>query len=101
MSTHNLCFYGENYPLIITKYPPLLVYLQLPEFVCVLLHLLQIFSRTFFLYTSFRTDRSGQTVQTQIRLLLEEQSEQGLHCLRFRLHLLGELPFGKAILFKF
>ena len=30
---------------------------------------------------SFRTDRYGQTVQTQIRLLLEEQSDQGLHCL--------------------
>ena len=29
---------------------------------------------------SFRTDRSEQTVQTQIRLLLEEQSDQGLHC---------------------
>ena len=29
---------------------------------------------------------SGQTVQTQIRLLLEEQSDQGLHCLPFRLH---------------
>ena len=29
---------------------------------------------------SFRTDRSGQTVQTQIRL--EEQSDQGLHCLQ-------------------
>ena len=28
---------------------------------------------------SFRTVRSGQTVQTQIRLLLEEQSDQGLH----------------------
>ena len=28
----------------------------------------------------------GQTVQTQIRLLLEEQSDQGLHCLPFRLH---------------
>ena len=28
---------------------------------------------------SFRADRSGQTVQTQIRLLLEEQSDQGLH----------------------
>ena len=28
---------------------------------------------------SFRKDRSGQTVQTQIRLLLEEQSDQGLH----------------------
>ena len=35
---------------------------------------------------SFRTDRSGQTVQTQIRLLLEEQSDQGLHCLLFPLH---------------
>ena len=50
---------------------------------------------------SFRTDKSGQTVQTQIRLLLEEQSDQGLHCLQFRLHLLGALLFGKAILFKF
>ena len=28
---------------------------------------------------SFQTDRVGQTVQTQIRLLLEEQSDQGLH----------------------
>ena len=35
---------------------------------------------------SFRTDRSGQTVQTQIRLLLEVQSDQGLHCLLFHLH---------------
>ena len=32
---------------------------------------------------SFRTDRSGQTVQTQNRLLLEEQSDQGLNCLLF------------------
>ena len=44
---------------------------------------------------SFRTDRSGQTVQTQIRLLLEEQSDQGIHCLQFQLHLLGTLLFGK------
>ena len=29
---------------------------------------------------NFRTDRHGQTVQTQIRLLLKEQSDQGLHC---------------------
>ena len=50
---------------------------------------------------SFRTDRPRQTVQTQIRLLLEEQSDQGLHCLQFRLHLLGALLFSKAILFKF
>ena len=32
---------------------------------------------------NFRTDMSGQTVQTQIRLLLEEQSDQGLHCSLF------------------
>ena len=32
---------------------------------------------------SFQTDRSEQTVQTQTRLLLEEQSDQGLHCLLF------------------
>ena len=47
---------------------------------------------------SFWTDRSGQTVQTQIR---EEQSDQGLHCLPFCLHLLDALLYGKATLFKF
>ena len=45
---------------------------------------------------SFRTDKPGQTVQTQIRLLLEEQSDQGLHCLPFRLHRLDSLVYGKA-----
>ena len=50
---------------------------------------------------SFRTDRSGQTVQTQIRLLLEEQSDQGLHCLLFHLHLFDEIPKGLASLFEF
>ena len=30
------------------------------------------------------TDKSEQTVWNQIRLLLEEQSDQGLHCLPFR-----------------
>ena len=48
---------------------------------------------------SFQTDRPWQTVQTQIRLLLE-QSDQGLHCLQFWLHLLDALLFGKAILSK-
>ena len=44
---------------------------------------------------SFRTDRSGQTVQTQIRLLLEEpdESDEGLHCLQFNLHLFDKIPF--------
>ena len=44
---------------------------------------------------SFRTDydRSGQTVQTQTRLLLEKQSDQGLHCLLFDLHHYNKDPF--------
>ena len=49
------------------------------------------FSLLAVMFLSFRTDRSGQTVQTQIRLLLEEQSDQGLHCLQFSLHLLAAL----------
>ena len=40
----------------------------------------------------FWTDSSGQTVKTQIRLLLEEQSDQGLRCLLFPLHLFDEIP---------
>ena len=50
---------------------------------------------------SFRTDRSGQTVQTQIRLLLEEQSDQGLHCLLFHLHLFDKIPKGLASFIEF
>ena len=34
------------------------------------------------------TYRSEQTVHTQIRLLLLEQSDLGMHCLSFYLHLL-------------
>ena len=57
---------------------------------------------------SFRTDMPGQTVQTQIRLLLEEtvqtqirllleaQSDQGLHCLPFSLHHLDSILYGRA-----
>ena len=44
---------------------------------------------------SFRTDMPGQTVQTKIRLL-QEQSDQGLHCLPFRLHYLDSLLYGRA-----
>ena len=45
---------------------------------------------------SFRTDMPVQTVQIQIRLLLEEESDQGLHCLPFHLHHLDSLLYGKA-----
>ena len=37
------------------------------------------------------TDRSQQTVQTKIRLLLKKQSAQGLRCLPFHQHLLDAL----------
>ena len=35
------------------------------------------------------TDRSQQTVQTKIRLLLKKQSDQALRCLLFHQHLLN------------
>ena len=41
---------------------------------------------------SFWTDWSGQTVQTKIRLLLEEQSDQVLHCLLFHLRHFDKIP---------
>ena len=50
---------------------------------------------------NFRTDRSGQTVQTQIRLLQEEQSDQGLHCLLLHLPVFDKIPSGLASLFEF
>ena len=37
------------------------------------------------------TDRSQQTVQTKIRLLLKKQSDQGPRCLPFYQHLLDAL----------
>ena len=42
---------------------------------------------------NFRTDISGQTVQTEIRLLLEEQSDQYLHCSLFHLQYFDKIPF--------
>ena len=57
-------------------------------------------TETYVMILSFRTDRSGQTVQTQIILLLEEQSDQGLHCLLFHLHLFAEIPKGLGSLFE-
>ena len=39
----------------------------------------------------FSYRQAWQAVQTQIRLLLEKQSDQGLHCLQFPLHLLDAL----------
>ena len=58
------------------------------------------FTHTVMTY-DFWTHGSGQTVQTQIRLLLEEQSDQGLHCLLFHLHLFDEIPKGLASFLEF
>ena len=46
------------------------------------------------------TGKSEQTVQTQIRLLLMEQSDQGLLCLLFCLHLLNTILHCKIQLFQ-
>ena len=46
------------------------------------------------------TDRSEQIVQTQIRLLLMEQSDLGLLCLLFCLHLLNTILHCKIQLFQ-
>ena len=45
------------------------------------------------------TDRSEQTVQTQIRLLLKEQSDQCLLCLLFYLNLLNAILHCKMQVF--
>ena len=47
------------------------------------------------------TDRSQQTVQTKIRLLLKKQSDQGLRCLPFHQHLLDALTQCYIKLFYF
>ena len=46
---------------------------------------------------NFQTDRSGQTLQTQIRL----QSDQGLHYLLLHLHVFDKIPSGLVSLFEF
>ena len=46
-------------------------------------------------------DRSHQTVQTKIRLLLKKQSDQGLRCLPFHQHLLDALMQCYSKLFYF
>ena len=46
---------------------------------------------------SFRTYGSGQSAQTQIRLLLEEQFDQGLNCLLFHLQVFDKIPSGTGL----
>ena len=52
------------------------------------------------IFLNIGTDRSEQTVQTQIRLLLMEHSDQGLLCLLFCLHLLNTILHCKIQLFQ-
>ena len=62
---------------------------------------MQLYAFLFLSRISFRTDILGQTVQTQIRLLLEEQSDQGLHGLLFILYFDDEFLYGKISVFHF
>ena len=50
---------------------------------------------------SIRTDRTDKTVKTLIRLLLVEQSDQGLHCLSFYMLHLHIILQRKPKLFNF
>ena len=50
-----------------------------------------LFSKSTIQILCIGTDRSQQTVQTKIRLLLKKQSDQGLRCLPFHQHLLDAL----------
>ena len=59
-----------------------------------------LFSYVTVIILNIGTDRSEQTVQTQIRLLHEEQSDQGLLCLLFCLHLLSTILHCKIQLFQ-
>ena len=60
------------------------IYEYVPRVACLMLYSFNsISSETTIIILRFRTDRSGKTVQTQIRL-----SDQGLHCLQFPLHFL-------------
>ena len=68
---------------------------------CHIIFIAQCYPLNTIMILSFRTDRSGQTVQTQIRLLPEEHSDQGLHCLLFHLHHFDKIFLGLASLFEF
>ena len=57
---------------------------------------LQHLSKLLYMVLSFQTDRSWQKLQNQIRLLLQEKSDQGIHYLLFNLHLLEELFRGRT-----
>ena len=50
---------------------------------------------------SIGTYRPEQTVQTKLTLLLEEQFDQGLHCLPAHLYLLDALLHRKTTVFHF
>ena len=68
------------------KHPIVGVYLELrdEEYLLFSIHQLNTVNTCIF---GIGTVRSGQTMQTLIRLLQKEQSDQGLHCLPFHRHL--------------
>ena len=50
---------------------------------------------------SFRTGKPGPSADPDQTAPRGRQSDQGLHCLQFQLHLLEALLYGKALFFKF
>ena len=62
---------------------------------------LQLSCLNYVITLSIQKDGYGQRVQTQIRLPLEAQSDQGLHCLLFHMRLFDTISYGLASLFEF
>ena len=78
-----------------TPSSPSSIFITKPEGMCsfqIYSHIILVTRTPTIMILKFQTDWSGQTVQTQIRLLLEEQSDLGLHCLLFHLLLFDEIP---------
>ena len=69
------------------KYWPIFVAGRINYIVDIVTTKLQLSCLNTVMCLSFWTDRYGQRVQTQIRLLIEAQSDQGIHCLLFHLRL--------------
>ena len=104
MRGHNICFHCERRNIIfeLSSLPLLsgaLLFINGGKNIKVYPYILIPFEATVIIL-NIGTDRSEQTVQTQIRLLLMEQSDRGLLCLLFCLHLLNTILHCKIQLFQ-
>ena len=79
-----------------TRTWPMLTAIFLSYFFILLIYMTLCSMWKLYMTPQIRTYRSGQTVQTQIRLLLEEQADQWLHSLLFHLHHFDKIRYDFA-----